>query len=137
MNQYMKLAVVDVGLHMLARDQHEEIAMGVAGEEAIGAKPCAYEIANTGLQVMSLYQQGTNDLHFIKKTIPYTTLKFIKLITSKWIRQDTRQLRDKQGAILVGIKTRLTETPILTTKLPRGGKNPIRLILDTRLCIPD
>ena len=136
-NQYMKLAVVDVGLHTLARDQHEEIAIEVAGEKEIGAKPCAYEIANSGLQVIDLYQQEANDLQFIKKRIPYTTLKFVKLITSECIRQDTHQLRDKQGANLVGIKTRLTEKPNLTTKLPRGGKNPIRMILDTRLRIPD
>ena len=78
-NQYMKLAVVDVGLHMLARDQHEEIAMGVAGEEAIDAKPCAYVIANTGLQLIELYQQGTNDLHFIKKKSPIYYSKICKV----------------------------------------------------------
>ena len=99
-------------------------------------KPCAYVIANIGLQPIGLYQQGTNDLPLIKKRIPYTTVKFVKLITSQCIRQGTHQL-SKQGAILVRIKIRLTKNLNLTTKLPRGGKNPIRMMLDTRLRIPD
>lgn len=104
---------------------------------------------------VGLYQQEANELyrqffHFIQKKIPYITLKFAmtadgkiaaangdsKWITSECSRHDTHQLRDKHDAIVVGIETILTDNPNLTTRLPQGGKNPIRIILDTHLRIP-
>src|SRR5699024_12211197 len=39
-------------------------------------------------------------------------------------------------AILVGIQTIIQDNPQLTTRLPRGGIHPIRVILDTHLRIP-
>lgn len=88
--------------------------------------------------------------HFIQTGKPYVTLKAAvtldgktatKTGDSKWItstqsRSDVHQLRHEHDAILVGIQTVLKDNPHLTTRLPRGGKNPIRIILDTHLRIP-
>jgi len=60
---------------------------------------------------------------------------------SKWIsgsksRELVHQLRDRVDAILVGIGTVLADNPRLTTRLPEGGSNPIRVVLDSKLETP-
>ncbi len=89
--------------------------------------------------------------HFIKHGKPYVTLKAAvtldgRLATqtgdSKWItseasRTDVHHLRHTHDAILVGVQTVLHDNPFLTTRLPHGGKNPIRIILDRRLRTPE
>src|SRR5699024_1234322 len=57
-------------------------------------------------------------------------------ITSPESRQDVHQIRHENDAILVGIQTIIQDNPQLTTRLPRGGIHPIRVILDTHLRIP-
>lgn len=85
--------------------------------------------------------------HFIKYGRPYVTLKAATTLDgrlaskkgdSKWIssetsRTDTHLLRHTHDAILVGVDTVLHDNPFLTTRLPHGGKNPIRIILDRQL----
>lgn len=96
--------------------------------------------------------EALNDVffHFIKTKRPYVTLKAAtsldgKIATaigdSQWItseeaRLDVHRLRHEHDAILVGIGTVLKDNPSLTTRLPEGGKNPIRIILDTHLRTP-
>ncbi|MBM4288812.1 MAG: bifunctional diaminohydroxyphosphoribosylaminopyrimidine deaminase/5-amino-6-(5-phosphoribosylamino)uracil reductase RibD [Deltaproteobacteria bacterium] len=61
---------------------------------------------------------------------------------SQWItgpkaRTWVHRLRHQVDAILVGVNTVLADDPQLTTRLPHGqGKDPIRIILDSRLRIP-
>ncbi|MBP2653046.1 MAG: riboflavin biosynthesis protein RibD [Firmicutes bacterium] len=55
---------------------------------------------------------------------------------SKWItgeisRERVHLLRDNCDAIMVGIGTVLADDPQLTTRLPQGGKNPLRVIVDS------
>ncbi|MBS4210727.1 bifunctional diaminohydroxyphosphoribosylaminopyrimidine deaminase/5-amino-6-(5-phosphoribosylamino)uracil reductase RibD [Bacillus sp. FJAT-50079] len=87
--------------------------------------------------------------HFLKTKKPYVTLKTAvtfdgktaastgdsKWITSEAARSDVHQYRHKHDAILVGINTVIRDNPSLTTRLPQGGKNPIRIVLDTHLKI--
>ncbi len=59
---------------------------------------------------------------------------------SKWIsgvesRQLVHKLRDRVDGILVGIGTVLADNPQLTTRLENGGRDPIRVILDSQLKI--
>lgn len=88
--------------------------------------------------------------HYIEKKIPYVTLKSavsldgkIATVTgeSKWItseeaRLDVHRYRHTHDAILVGVNTVIADNPSLTTRLPNGGKNPIRVIIDTSLRTP-
>lgn len=60
---------------------------------------------------------------------------------SKWItgeksREKVHHLRNEVDSILVGIGTVLADDPQLTTRLPFGGENPIRIILDSQLRTP-
>ncbi|WP_449244428.1 bifunctional diaminohydroxyphosphoribosylaminopyrimidine deaminase/5-amino-6-(5-phosphoribosylamino)uracil reductase RibD [Desulfobacca acetoxidans] len=61
---------------------------------------------------------------------------------SQWItgapaRTWVHRLRHQVDAILVGVGTVMADDPQLTTRLPKGqGKDPIRLVLDSRLRLP-
>lgn len=88
--------------------------------------------------------------HTMLSKLPFVTLKAaisldgkIATVTgeSKWItgdvaRLDVHKLRHQHDAILVGVGTVIADNPSLTTRLPNGGKNPIRVILDTHLRTP-
>jgi len=89
---------------------------------------------------------------FIIKRRPFVTVKTASTLdgkvatetgSSRWItgelaRLDVHRLRDCHDAILVGVNTVIMDNPQLTTRLPEGGgKNPIRIIMDTTLRIPE
>jgi diaminohydroxyphosphoribosylaminopyrimidine deaminase / 5-amino-6-(5-phosphoribosylamino)uracil reductase len=113
-------------------------------------------IKQAGIEVeIGLLQQEARELnkiffHNIHTGLPYVTLKSAisldgKTATvsgeSKWItgeaaRKDVHHFRHQHDAILVGVNTVLKDNPTLTTRLPSGGKNPIRIILDTHLRTP-
>jgi diaminohydroxyphosphoribosylaminopyrimidine deaminase/5-amino-6-(5-phosphoribosylamino)uracil reductase len=59
-----------------------------------------------------------------------------KWITGEQARLDVHRYRHEHDAILVGVNTVLADNPSLTTRLPNGGKHPIRIILDTNLRTP-
>lgn len=58
-----------------------------------------------------------------------------KWITSEESRQDVHKLRNKLASIMVGVDTVIKDNPELTCRL-EGGRNPIRIIVDSKLKIP-
>lgn len=87
--------------------------------------------------------------HYIKTKIPLVTMKYAmtldgKIATytgkSKWItgekaREHVHYTRQRHAAIMVGVGTVIADDPLLTCRIP-GGRNPIRIICDTRLRTP-
>jgi diaminohydroxyphosphoribosylaminopyrimidine deaminase/5-amino-6-(5-phosphoribosylamino)uracil reductase len=58
-------------------------------------------------------------------------------ITGAASLRKVHRLRDRVDAILVGNGTVMVDDPVLTTRLPRGGRDPVRIVLDTHLHIPE
>jgi diaminohydroxyphosphoribosylaminopyrimidine deaminase/5-amino-6-(5-phosphoribosylamino)uracil reductase len=61
---------------------------------------------------------------------------------SQWIsnpssREYVHRLRDRVDAIMVGIGTVLKDNPRLTTRLPQGGRDADRVVVDARLELPE
>lgn len=89
-------------------------------------------------------------LHYITTGTPYVVLKTAmsldgKIATSsgesKWItgepaRSDVQRLRNQLTGIMVGVNTVIQDDPLLTCRM-EGGRNPRRIIVDSRLRIPD
>lgn len=87
--------------------------------------------------------------HFISTHQPYGVLKYAmtldgKLATStglsRWITGEAARARvhadrNRYAAILVGVGTVLADDPLLTCRAP-GGRDPVRIICDTRLRTP-
>jgi len=87
--------------------------------------------------------------HYIRTKRPYVVMKYAmtmdgKIATrtgaSQWItgetaRQRVHEDRHRCAAIMVGIGTVLADDPLLTCRI-EGGKNPTRVVCDSRLQIP-
>ncbi|MGI9316293.1 MAG: bifunctional diaminohydroxyphosphoribosylaminopyrimidine deaminase/5-amino-6-(5-phosphoribosylamino)uracil reductase RibD, partial [bacterium] len=57
-------------------------------------------------------------------------------ITSEPARQDAHRVRAENSAILTGIGTVLRDNPRMTARLPEVERQPLRVILDSRLSTP-
>ena len=87
--------------------------------------------------------------HYIKNKRPYVVMKYAmtldgKIATasgaSKWItgeeaRENVQKDRNRYMGIMAGVGTVLADDPRLTCRIS-GGRDPIRIICDTKLCTP-
>jgi diaminohydroxyphosphoribosylaminopyrimidine deaminase/5-amino-6-(5-phosphoribosylamino)uracil reductase len=105
----------------------------------------------TKVGVLQEQCQRLNEVYFkyIQTGIPFVTLKFAQTLDgriatavgdSKWISSEpslkwAHRLRSLHDAVLVGVGTVLEDDPQLTVRLVKG-KNPLRVVADSRLKIP-
>jgi diaminohydroxyphosphoribosylaminopyrimidine deaminase/5-amino-6-(5-phosphoribosylamino)uracil reductase len=87
-------------------------------------------------------------LKYIVDGLPFVTAKWAMTLDgkiaaasgdSKWITGDAarryaHRLRDRSGAVVVGANTVRRDDPLLTCRL-RGGRTPLRVVLDGRAAI--
>lgn len=113
-------------------------------------------LQNAGIEVISgVLEQDAIKAHeffftWIQQKIPFVTIKAAMTLDGKltWgdgIRkqiscqqsvQKAHELRAKHDAVLVGVNTVIKDNPLLTCRL-FPGRNPIRIILDSQLKIPE
>ncbi|MGH7853707.1 MAG: bifunctional diaminohydroxyphosphoribosylaminopyrimidine deaminase/5-amino-6-(5-phosphoribosylamino)uracil reductase RibD [Candidatus Binatia bacterium] len=86
---------------------------------------------------------------YITRRVPFVTLKLAVTLDgriaaasgeARWIsgdqsRNTVHRLRNEVDAVLVGLGTVKADDPLLTCRIP-GGRNPWRVVLDSRLRIP-
>ena len=59
-----------------------------------------------------------------------------KWITGEAARRHVHKLRAENDALMVGVETVLADDPELTCRLPRGARDPLRIVVDSRLRTP-
>lgn len=111
------------------RDAGIEVVCGVLEKEA--------------LQINEIF------VKYITTKQPFTVLKSAMTLdgktasttgNSKWIsgeksRAHVHKLRHRMSAVMVGINTVIADDPELTARV-KGGRNPIRIVIDSKLRIP-
>ncbi|SDR10498.1 bifunctional diaminohydroxyphosphoribosylaminopyrimidine deaminase/5-amino-6-(5-phosphoribosylamino)uracil reductase RibD [Virgibacillus salinus] len=107
-----------------------EVELGVAEKEAAEINSVFFHYTNTKTPYVTMKSAVSLD----GKTATVTGGS--KWITGEAARLDVHHYRHKHDAILVGVETVIADNPSLTTRIPNGGKNPIRVILDTSLRTP-
>lgn len=85
-------------------------------------------------------------IHFIRNRRPFVVMKTAMTLDgkiacatgeSRWVtgikaREMVHRLRNKYQAIMVGVDTVIKDNPRLTTRLIEGGRDPLRVIVDSR-----
>jgi len=88
-------------------------------------------------------------IKWIQTRLPYVVLKSALTLDgmcatangdSRWVtsdpaRREVHRLRGKLDAIMVGVGTVIKDDPLLTCRVP-GGKDPLRVVVDSTLRIP-
>ncbi|ROR30500.1 diaminohydroxyphosphoribosylaminopyrimidine deaminase/5-amino-6-(5-phosphoribosylamino)uracil reductase [Mobilisporobacter senegalensis] len=104
---------------------------------------------DTGVLGKECLELNKKFFHYILTKTPFVLMKYAMTVdgkigtntgNSKWItgeeaRRHVHELRNELSGIMVGIKTVLTDDPLLTCRIPEG-RNPIRIICDSHLRIP-
>ena len=120
----------------------------VAGKGFARLRQAGIEVKR-GVLAQKAYEQNEVFMHWMLSQMPFVAMKYAmtldgKLATAngdaKWItgikaRTYAHSLRSIYDAILVGRRTVLADDPELTCRLIQG-KNPVRIVLDSRLRLP-
>lgn len=114
------------------------------------------QLKAAGIEVIEDFMRSECDrlnpvfFHYISTNEPYVAMKYAmsadgriacdsglsQWITGEQARAHVHELRNYYKGIAVGIGTVLADDPMLTCRLP-GGRNPVRIVFDTKLRIPE
>lgn len=122
--------VAGKGIHIL-KEHGIEVVTGVMEEEAKKLNEVFIKFITTGLPFCTLKTAMTLD----GKIAAYTGDS--RWITNEASRKYVHHLRHRFSSIMVGLGTVIADDPLLTTRLDTiAGKNPIRILVDTKGRIP-
>ena len=133
----------------------ERVVIGMLDPNPLVAGKGAQRLREAGIEVtVGVLEAECRELNevfcfFIKCRRPFIVLKAAMSLDgkiaapsgeSKWItgeaaRKDVQLLRNRYAAIMTGVETVIKDDPELTCRL-EVGRNPTRIILDSRLRIP-
>lgn len=122
----------------------------VAGKGISMLEEAGIEV-QTGFYEAEIKRQLEYYLCYMQQGRAFVTLKTALSLDGKYAAQDgsarwisnekarlyTHKLRSQHDVILVGIKTALTDNPMLNVRLPGHPKQPLRVILDPTLKLPE
>jgi diaminohydroxyphosphoribosylaminopyrimidine deaminase/5-amino-6-(5-phosphoribosylamino)uracil reductase len=114
------------------RDAGVEVSVGVLEEEARRLNEVFFHFITTGKPFVTVKTASTLDGKIATET------GHSRWITGEEAREQVHLLRRQHDAILVGVNTVIADDPALTARQNgvETGRQPIRVILDTRLRIP-
>jgi diaminohydroxyphosphoribosylaminopyrimidine deaminase/5-amino-6-(5-phosphoribosylamino)uracil reductase len=113
------------------REAGVSVSFGLLGEKARRLNEAYCKHITTGLPHVTLKIGMSLDGKIATRTGES------RWITNEAARRRVHELRDGVDAVLVGIGTILADDPELTTRIPGGdGRNPARVVVDTRLRTP-
>lgn len=107
-----------------------EVIQGVLSEEAAKVNEIFIKWISTNMPFVSMKVAMTLDGKIAAHT------GHSQWITDRDAREYVHFLRDSYDAILVGTGTLLKDNPRLTVRIPCGGKNPFRIVVDSAARIP-
>ncbi len=141
-------AVIEAGVKRVVAAMADPNPL-VAGKGLVRLKAAGLEV---DCGVLEEEAQRLNEvfIKYITTGLPFVVMKAAmsldgKIATragdSRWItgpeaREYGHRLRDRYDAIMVGVNTVLADNPSLTTRLPGGGRDPVRLVLDSMARTP-
>ncbi|MEO5332566.1 MAG: bifunctional diaminohydroxyphosphoribosylaminopyrimidine deaminase/5-amino-6-(5-phosphoribosylamino)uracil reductase RibD [Magnetococcus sp. YQC-5] len=121
----------------------------VAGQGVARLRAAGIEVV-TGVRETEALELNRPFITWIERERPLITLKLAATLDGKtatstgesqWItgpvaRHRVQRMRDIHDVVMVGIGTVLADDPSLNCRL-KGGRDPVRLVVDSRLRIPD
>lgn len=113
----------------ILKDANIDVTVGVCEKDSIMMNEVFNKFITTKIPFITMKSATTLD----GKISSYTSDS--KWITSEGARKDVHQLRHEHAGILVGVQTVIKDDPELTTRIEHG-RNPVRIILDSRLRTP-
>lgn len=113
------------------REHGIDVEVGVLGEKARAQNEIFNKFITTRLPFVTLKTALTLDGRIATRT------GHSRWITGPHAREAVHTLRHRHNAIMVGVETVLADDPELTTRLTVPGLHPVRVIVDSRLRIPE
>lgn len=141
-------AILKAGIHRVVIGMRDPNPVAAGGVETLRAG--GVEVTE-GVLEDACRRLNAPFIHFVTRKTPYVVMKIAatldgKIATktgnSRWItgeasRREVHRLRGDLDAVMVGIGTILKDDPALTCRLSRPPRQPLRIVIDTRLRLPE